>query len=256
MLEITRGNQTNIYLANNISLIDLTTDTILGNGTKFLQKDYRKNTKGYLIALEGVEGAGKSTVMTKLQEYYELYNYEVLTTTWGSSKRFHKAIDKIKDNKEACPMVYALMYMADMMYRLKWEIIPALEENKIVICDRYCYTSKVRDKLRGINTEIDYIVYDEVPEPDVLFHCVSPLDVCFQRLKEEGGLSWYGSGMDIGYSDDIEESAKIYIKKENELYKEVLDGEEGYYKLNTNQPAHDTLKEAVQAIKKMVKLEV
>jgi dTMP kinase len=199
---------------------------------EILKQKKPKNKRGLLIVFEGIDGAGKSTQVDQLIKWLEKdQGYAVTYSKWNSSKLMKPVIDKAKDKRELTPLLYSLLHASDMVYRYNHEICPALAANKIVICDRYIYTSIVRDKARGVDVEFLNKIYKDFREPDILFHCVVPIHVAFGRLVKEKGLSYYGSGMDLNLADNREEN---YVKYEHILdkyYKQVLPAMNGYVKL-------------------------
>jgi dTMP kinase len=106
--------------------------------------------------------------------------------------------------------------------RYENEILPALNDNKIVVCDRYIYTSMARDKARGINIEIMNEIYKGFREPDILFHCVLPIHTAFSRMIKEKGLTYYGTGMDLNLADNKEDNYVKYGNPLGEYYKQIL----------------------------------
>jgi dTMP kinase len=171
---------------------------------------------GILIVFEGIDGAGKSTQVELLQEYLKKLNYEIEYTKWSSCEYLKKSMKTLKSEKLLDNISYFLLNASDMNLRYVNDILPALQENKIVICDRYFYTSLVRDTLRGIDDKIITGLFKDYLTPDVIFYCKVPIDVAFGRLVNNKGFSYYGSGMDLKYSLSVEENC---IKYQNEMQK-------------------------------------
>src|SRR5262252_2385076 len=198
-----------------------------------LKQTKPKTKRGLLIVFEGIDGAGKSTQVDLLRKWLEKeQNYSVTYTKWNSAKPIKPITSKLKDKRELSPVLYSLMHAADMVHRYENTILPALSANKIIICDRYLYTSIVRDKARGVDVEWLNKVYKDMREPDILFHCAVPIHVAFGRLVKEKGLTYYGTGSDLNLADSREEN---YIKYENildKLYRKVLPEVKSYHKLD------------------------
>ena len=126
---------------------------------EILKKNKPKNKKGLLIVIEGIDGSGKTSQTDLLVDWLKEEGYDVVTTKWNSSKVMKDSIKKAKKDRLLSPILYSLLHAADMVLRYENEILPALNENKIVICDRYIYTSMARDKARGVNIEIMNEIY-------------------------------------------------------------------------------------------------
>lgn len=100
--------------------------------------------KGFFISFEGVEGAGKTTVLEKLVERLTDMNYDVLLTREPGGIIISEKIRDIildKDHVEMEKRTEALLYAAARRQHLVQKIIPALEEGKIVLCDRFIDSS-------------------------------------------------------------------------------------------------------------------
>lgn len=215
--------------------IDKITNGILGIKTSKLYDFKHTPDSGTLIVFEGCDGSGKTYSADKLAKYLVKEGYEVERTKWNSSDIFTKAIDKAKEEKVLTPLLYSLVHMVDLVYRYENFIIPALDKNKIVICDRYIYTSMVRDSVRGVDMEIPKNVYKFFREPDLIFHCTAPADVLFSRLTKEKGISYYGCGLDMELSSSKDKNCKLYQKLTGEVYDKILpDMCKNYCKLDTN----------------------
>ena len=99
---------------------------------------------GFFITLEGNDGAGKTTVALGLKKELERRGYEVVYTREpGGSKIAEKIRDiLLNDTQESMDArTEALLFAASRRQHLKQIVIPALEENKVVLCDRFVDSS-------------------------------------------------------------------------------------------------------------------
>lgn len=183
-----------------------------------------KAANGLLIVFDGIDGSGKTCQAEKLVQWLEKQDYSVKTTKWNSSDIMADAIKEAKEKRILSPMIYSVMHVADMLFRYEQDILPALAKDKIVVADRYIYTSLVRDGARDVQTDILEKIYKGMREPDLVFHCVVPPEIALARLMKEKGLSYYGTGMDLGLAKSREESYLKYAKIMDKSYKELLTG--------------------------------
>jgi len=96
--------------------------------------------KGKLITFEGPEGSGKSTQMAMLHSYLVSKGYDCLSTREPGGTRMGKLIRGIvldADQKEIVDRAELFLILADRAQHTAEVILPALEEGKIVLCDRY-----------------------------------------------------------------------------------------------------------------------
>ena len=99
--------------------------------------------KGKFITFVGCEGAGKSKQVSLLCEYLSKNGIEyILTREPGGTKVAEKIreiiLDKDNDMSDECE---ALLYAASRAEHIKNKILPALNEGKLVICDRFIDSS-------------------------------------------------------------------------------------------------------------------
>lgn len=215
-----------------------------------------KNRKGILVVFEGIDGTGKTTQSERLMEWLEKHDYSPVKTKWNSSELVSDAITKGKDSREMTPMLYSLMHAADLISRLDKVIMPALKRGRVVVADRYWYTSLIRDTLRGIDPELIKKIYADIREPDLVFHCVCPIEIAYARVMEEKGLTYYGSGMDLNLAKDRAESCLKYEGMMDRKYRQLLSKEaKHYFELDTNRPEKDIFEDVKNQMSKRFEIE-
>lgn len=100
--------------------------------------------KGFFISVEGVEGAGKTTVLENVLKRLTELNFDVLLTREPGGIAISEKIRNIILDKEHVEMekrTEALLYAAARRQHLVQKVIPALEAGKIVLCDRFIDSS-------------------------------------------------------------------------------------------------------------------
>lgn len=96
--------------------------------------------KSYFITFEGAEGAGKSTQIGRAARYLKGKGYSVLVLREPGGTRIGEGIRKIilnKNYREMSRETELLLYLACRAQIVKERILPALQQSKIVICDRF-----------------------------------------------------------------------------------------------------------------------
>ena len=113
--------------------------------------------KGKFITVEGTDGSGKSTQLKLLMDYLGTKNCDVVFTREpGGTEISEKIRDVILDinNKEMTDMTEALLYAAARAQHVQQKIIPAINEGKVVICDRFAdSTIAYQGAARGLGTD-------------------------------------------------------------------------------------------------------
>ena len=114
--------------------------------------------RGKFITIEGCEGVGKSTQVRFLKEYCAKNAIDaVFTREPGGTEIAEKIRCVILDpeNKEMDGLTELFLYAASRRQHTKELIIPALEQGKIVFCDRYTdSTLSYQGYARGLDKEI------------------------------------------------------------------------------------------------------
>jgi dTMP kinase len=102
--------------------------------------------KGYFFSFEGPDGAGKTTMIAKLETFLREKGFAVLSTREPGGVRIAEAIRSIilnPDHTEMDGRTEALLYAAARRQHLLEKIIPAVEAGNIVLCDRFVDSSLV-----------------------------------------------------------------------------------------------------------------
>lgn len=103
-------------------------------------------TKGVFITVEGGEGAGKTSILHRLEEELKEKGYEIVRTREpGGIQIAEKIRDVILDvrHTEMDYRTEALLYAAARRQHLVEKVIPALNRGAIVLCDRFIDSSLV-----------------------------------------------------------------------------------------------------------------
>lgn len=144
------------------------------------------NNKGVFIVIEGLDGSGKTTqarlLAKKLSKKYNIF----LTTEPSRGKIGSYIREYYLYEKQRLPTdVEALLFAADRLEHVKKELVPALDEGKLVICDRYLHSSLAYQGSSGLS--IDWIrgINSKALQPDIgIFIDLAP-EVVLKRLNRK-----------------------------------------------------------------------
>ncbi|NVN99681.1 MAG: thymidylate kinase [Geobacteraceae bacterium] len=179
---------------------------------------------GRLIAVEGLDGSGKSTQLYLLKRWLEMKGLKVFFTEWNSSLLIKKATSKGKKRQLLTPTTFSLIHCTDFADRFERQILPLLKAGYLVLCDRYIYTAFARDAVRGCSRTWLQNLYGYACHPDITFFFNTPLQVALGRIL--GGrpqLKYHEAGMDMGFSNDPYDSFRIFQGKIFEEYLSLRD---------------------------------
>ena len=107
------------------------------------------NFPGRLIAVEGLDGSGKSTQIYLLKRWLEAEGIKVYFSSWNSSELVKSATSKGKKRELLTPTTFSLIHATDFADRYERHLLPLLRAGYIVLCDRYIFTAFARDVTRG-----------------------------------------------------------------------------------------------------------
>lgn len=180
--------------------------------------------RGKLIAVEGVDGSGKSTQIQLLRSWLESQKLKVFFSQWNSSELVKSATSKAKKKELLTPTTFSLIHATDFADRYDRQLAPMLKAGYIVLCDRYIFTAFARDTVRGCNPEWVRELYKFAVMPDLTFLFKADLEVSLGRiLAGRPELKFFEAGMDLRLATTREDSFKIFQERQLKKYMEMMD---------------------------------
>jgi dTMP kinase len=115
--------------------------------------------KGIFITFEGPDGAGKTTQLKRLAKELQGMGYEIVVTREPGGTAISDQIRSIilsPDNQEMVDQAEVLLYAASRAQHVHERILPALQDRKIVLCDRFIDAS-VAYQAYGLGVDIQMV---------------------------------------------------------------------------------------------------
>jgi dTMP kinase len=191
---------------------------------------------GKLIAVEGVDGSGKSTQIALLYKWLRGQGRKVFFSEWNSSELVRGATKRGKKGQLLTPTTFALIHATDFADRYERQILPMLRAGFLVLCDRYIFTSFARDEARGCAPDWLRQLYGFAHRPDMTFFFHVPVDVALERLvKARSEPNYFESGMDLDLVADPRESFVLFQGRITGNYLRMVD-EFGLVRIDATQP--------------------
>lgn len=143
---------------------------------------------GILIAVEGIDGAGKTTIANHLKNYLSSFGYDCVILKEPSDSIYGKRIKSL--NSRISPEEELELFILDREIDVRERILPALREGKVVIMDRYYYSNIAYQSARGLNAlEIKKRNERIAPKPDLVILLDLSPETAISRLKSREKLS-------------------------------------------------------------------
>jgi dTMP kinase len=168
---------------------------------------------GRIIAIEGTDGVGRSTQVRLLREWLEVQGYGVVETGLMHSPLMEPTIQLAKSSNMLNPLTFVLLHACDFADRMEAEIIPALKAGFIVLADRYIYTAVARACVRGVDNQWIRRIYGFALAPHLVFYLKIDPDTLARRMLANGGISYWESGMDMRFGDNIFDNFRSYQRQ-------------------------------------------
>jgi len=140
--------------------------------------------KGTFVCIEGLDGCGKTTQAKLLVEKLQR-SYNAMYTAEPSDSKIGDFIRKsiLYGEKRSTSLAEALLFAADRVEHVENEVLPALRQGKLVISDRYVYSSLAYQGAAGLSLEWIQNINQYALRPELaIFIDVDPRAV-MQRLK-------------------------------------------------------------------------
>lgn len=149
------------------------------------------NYPGGLVVVEGLDGSGLTTQAGLLREFLEKKGEEVLLTkepTEGpNASEVAPRIQRILDGKEdASPKELQRLFVEDRRQHLEEVIKPALAEGRIVINDRYFFSTLAYGAAGEVDLDWLISLNEDFLEPDLTILLKVPPETCVERIEDRG----------------------------------------------------------------------
>jgi dTMP kinase len=193
-----------------------------------------------LITFEGIEGSGKSTQIKLVAEYFVKKNVPIIITQEPSGTDIGRKIGSILFNSEhyyMCAETEMFLFCAARAQHVREKIMPALEQNKVVLCDRFSdATYAYQGAGRGLDHEFiklinDYSALHLKPGLTLLFDL--PVEIGLQRATDRNNRLKKPSSIDRFERENIDFHRRI---------------REGYLNILRNDPQRFRLIDANQDV--------
>jgi len=143
--------------------------------------------RGVFVCIEGLDASGKTTQARRLVRNLRRRGFEATYTTEPSNGEIGKFIRThiLKRRKRMPSVMEALLFAVDRVDHVERGVKPALQEGKIVVSDRYVFSSLAYQGAAGLDLNwIEEINRSALP-PDLAIYIDVPPEVVVKRIKRK-----------------------------------------------------------------------
>ncbi|MDT3959793.1 dTMP kinase [Staphylococcus kloosii] len=191
----------------------------------------KNNNSGYLVAIEGNDGTGKSTQIKLLKKYLKSRNKKVIVARYNMS---YITLPAIKEGKKRrfSPEINTYLHFLSIIDQFDQYINRYLNKGYTVIFDRYIYSVLARGLARGVNSDIINFLYHRCVKPDLIVLLDIDPSISIKRLK--GNINYWEAGCDVLNEENLEQSFLKFQQITRRHLKELIKKEENYQIINSN----------------------
>jgi dTMP kinase len=142
--------------------------------------------RGILVAIEGIDGVGKTTQSTRLVERLTALGFDAIrffepTTETPEARHIQRKLERDSSNTTSNLLD---LFLADRRYDVEKHIAPALAAKKIVVMDRYFLSTAAYQSDSKAWRDILEANRAFAPEPDISFIINWPADIALRFVKK------------------------------------------------------------------------
>ncbi len=171
-----------------------------------------------LINLEGIDGCGKSTQSQFLMDKFESDNEKTILLKEPTNGKYGQKLWEMLSGKiEATTEEILELFVLDRKEHVNQKIKPALDEGKIVLMDRYYYSTMAYQAAAGI--DINRIRRDNefAPKPDIVLIFDLPADLAMKRVRGHSVADVFEK------EEHLEKVRKAYLNLEDDSLVRIID---------------------------------
>ena len=173
---------------------------------------------GVLVNLEGIDGCGKSTQSKLLLEKLEGEGEKVIILK-EPTKRPHgqKLWDMLHGKRKATNEEILELFVLDRKQHVGEKIQPALDDGRVVLMDRYYYSSMAYQVAGGIDVEEIREKHAFAPKPDIVLIFDLPVSIALERVKGHSDADEFEK------EEHLEKVRVAYLDLENDPLVRIVD---------------------------------
>jgi dTMP kinase len=171
-----------------------------------------------LINLEGIDGCGKSTQSKLLMKKFEENNEKTIILKEPTDGKYGKKLwEMLSGKREATTEQILDLFVMDRKEHVKEKINPALKEGKIVLMDRYYYSTMAYQAAAGIDVNRIRKDNEFAPKPDIVLIFDLPVDLAMKRVISHSVADVFEK------EEHLEKVREAYLNLKNDPLVRIID---------------------------------
>lgn len=172
-----------------------------------------------LIVIEGIDGTGKSTQVKRLSETIKELGKEVVLSREPTNGTWGKLLRNSLESGRLSPEEEIELFIKDRKEHVDELILPALQQKKVVLLDRYYFSMMAYQGARGFDPQkirADNEAF--APRPDLLFIFDLDVDTALERICARGDIA-----NEFEQKSNLLRCREIFLSLANEAFVRVID---------------------------------
>ncbi len=178
----------------------------------------RDKGRGVFICIEGIDGSGKTTAARRVVKALMEKGYDAVYTAEPSKGVFGNIVKKsiLQGTKRFPKVLEAVIFAVDRVDHIENEIRPQLNAGRIVVCDRYLYSSIAYQGTSRRMLEWVREINKHAIKPDLAIYIDVPPEVMVDRIKRKKSVmeTW----------ETQKRVREAYLKQVREGQLEIVEG--------------------------------
>ena len=171
-----------------------------------------------LINLEGIDGCGKSTQSQFLIEEFEKNDDKTILLKEPTNGKYGKKLwEMLRGKRKATTEEILELFIMDRKEHVNEKIRPALTEGKIVLMDRYYYSTMAYQAAAGIDVSRIRKDNEFAPKPNIVLIFDLPADLAMKRVRGHSVADAFEK------EDYLEKVRKAYLDLKNDPLVRIID---------------------------------
>ena len=204
--------------------------------------------KSLFIVIEGLDGAGKSTAISFIKKYLDSKSLEAIYTREPGGTPVAEEIRGVAlknyDNEVVADDAELLLMYASRMQHVESLIRPSLDAGKIVVSDRFYWSSIA---YQGGGRELGFAKIDSLNET-FLKDCQPDVTI-YLDIEPAIGLARAGK---VGSPDRIEKAGLAFFDRTRAVFKDLVTKDKNAYEIDASQPLEQIEQSIYNVLKKYI----